>query len=384
MNFKRLIKKILGNEKRQVYSIPLLAIACSLIVSAILLLFMGRNPITAFHAILAGAGVLPRPNYASGRGMFTDIMMTLAALTPMVFASLAVTTAFKGGLFNIGISGQMLLAGFISTILIGYSDLPAYIAMPAVILIGTLCGALAGGLIGILKSKFNINEVVSSIMLNYIIMSVVTFFILTRYVDPITRQSVEINSSSRLVLQNIDVGPYRTVIPMFIILAVAAVFAVKFFLDRTRAGFDLRTVGQNSKAAKYLGIKPELNIMKAMIISGALAGLAGVTHYLGFNGAVPPRELSNIGFDAIAVALLGNVTPIGSLFASVLITIISRGTTYMSSILDVQREIAQVITGLILLFSACGAFIKQLINTPDDADDEITSVESIIEKFSIK
>jgi len=365
---KNIIRLIIGGEKRQAYSIPLLAILCSLIVSSLLLIFMGRNPLVAFQSILAGAGVLPKPNYAANRGMFTDIMMTMSALTPMIFASLAVTVAFKGGLFNIGISGQMLFAGFISTIFIGYSELPAYIAMPLILLTGTLCGALVGGLIGFLKSKFNINEVVSSIMLNYIIMYIISYFVQTRYIDLITRQSLEINSSSRLVLQNVEIGPYRAVIPIFIVLAAAAVFVLRFFLNRTRPGFDLRAVGLNSRAARYLGIKPKLNIMVAMIISGGLAGLAGVTHYLGFHAAIPTRELSSTGFDAIAVALLGNVTPLGSLFASVLITIISRGTTYMSSVLDVQREIAQVITGFILLFSACGAFIKQLINTNNSGD----------------
>jgi len=367
---KNILRLIIGGEKRQAYTVPLLAILCSLIVSAILLLFMGKNPLTAFQSILAGAGVLPKPNYAGGRGMFTDIMMTLSALTPMIFASLAVTVAFKGGLFNIGISGQMLLSGFISTVLIGYSELPAFLAMPLVLIIGTICGAFVGSIIGLLKAKFNINEVVSSIMLNYIIMYIISFFIQTRFIDPITRQSIEINSSARLVFQNVEVGPYRAVLPFFVVLAVAAALAMRFFLNRTRAGFDLRAVGLNARAARYLGIKPKLNIMVAMIISGGLAGLAGVTHYLGFQGAIPTRELASTGFDAIAVALLGNVTPLGSLFASVLITVISQGTTYMSSVLGVQREIAQVMTGFILLFSACGAFIKQHVNSSNVTSED--------------
>ena len=380
MKNRNILKLIIGGEKRQAYTVPLLAILCSLIVSAVLLLFMGKNPFTAFQSILAGAGVLPKPNYAGGRGIITDIMQTMSALTPMIFASLAVTVAFKGGLFNIGISGQMLLSGFISTILIGYSGLPSYIAMPLILIIGIICGALVGALIGFLKAKFNINEVVSSIMLNYIIMYVISFFIQTRHIDPITRQSIEINSTARLVIQNVEIGPYRTVLPFFIILAIIVAFMLRFFLNRTRAGFDLRAVGLNSRAARYLGIKPKLNIMIAMVISGGLAGLAGVTHYLGFQGSIPTRELSSTGFDAIAVALLGNVTPIGSLFASVLITIIAQGTTYMSSVLGVQREIAQVMTGFILLFSACGAFIKQHVNSsdviPDEADNNTDDVSS--------
>jgi len=349
-------------KKWQAYAIPLLAILCSLAASSLMLLAMGSNPITAFRSILAGAGVLPKPNYAAGRGMFTDLMITTSALTPMIFASLAVAVAFKAGLFNIGVSGQMLFAGYFATVLVGYSPLPAYIARPLVILIGAMCGAAVGALIGWLKYKFNINEVVSSIMLNYIIQSAVAFFILTRYVDPLTRNSREITQASRLVLRNIVIGEYRTELPVFIILAVATAIALRFFLNRTRMGFDLQAVGSNPRAARYIGISPGLNILLAMTISGGLAGLAGVTHYLGFHGSITPRELANTGFDAIAVALLGNANPIGALFASVLITVISRGSTYMSSILNIQHEISQVITGLILLFSACGAFLKQFFN----------------------
>ena len=365
MKSKSLFRRIIGDEKRQAFTIPLLAILSSLVVVSVMLLVMGHNPFTAFHSILAGAGLLQRPTYAAGRGMFTDIMLTLAELTPMIFASLAVIVALKGGLFNIGVSGQMLLSGYMATVLIGYSSLPAYIAMPLVLVVGAACGALVGALIGFLKDRFNINEVVSSIMLNYIIQFVLTFFILSRYVDPVTRQSREVSSASRLVFQNVSIGQYRSALPVFIFLAVAAVFALRFFVNRTRAGFELRAVGLNSRAARYLGISPSLNTLLAMTISGGLAGLAGVTHYLGLHASIQLRDLPGTGFDAIAVALLGNASPVGALFASVLITVISRGSTYMSSVLNVQREIAQVITGLILLFSACGAFLKQIINRED-------------------
>ena len=362
MKPKIIFKKIIGDEKRQSFTIPLLAILASLVIVSIMFIIMGHNPLKAFHSILAGAGLLARPTYAAGRGVFTDIMLTLAELTPMIFASLAVIVALKGGLFNIGVSGQMLFSGYMATVLVGYSTLPAYIAMPLVLIVGAACGAVVGVLIGFLKFRFKINEVVASIMLNYIIQFVTTFFILSRYVDPVTRQSTEISSSARLVFQNVAIGPYRTALPVFILLAIAAVFALRFFIDRTRAGFDLRAVGQNSFAARYLGISPNMNIMLAMTISGGLAGLAGVTYYLGLYASIPLRELPSTGFDAIAVALLGNASPIGALFASGLITVISRGSTYMSSVLNVQREIAQVITGLILLFSACGAYLKQIIN----------------------
>ena len=358
---KAVIYKIIGDEKRQAYTIPLLAILASLVVASLLFLIMGHNPLTAYQAILRGAGLMPRPSYAAGRGMLTDIMLSLAELTPMILASLAVVVALKGGLFNIGVAGQMLFSGYMATVLIGYSTLPAYWAMPLVLLIGAASGALVGAIIGFLKDRFNINEVVSSIMFNYIIQFVTTFFILGNYVDPVTRQSRDVAPAARLVFQNVPVGPYRTALPVFIILAIVAAFALRFFIKRTRSGFDLCAVGANLKAARYLGISPSLNIMLAMTLSGALAGLAGVTYYLGLHASIPLRDLPNMGFDAIAVALLGNASPLGALFASCLITVISRGSTYMSSLLNVQREIAQVMTGLILLFAACGAYLRKVV-----------------------
>ena len=357
-----LLRRIIGDERRQAYIIPLLAILCSLIASAILLLAIGKQPGAAFAAILEGAGVLPKHNYAAGKGMITDVMLTLTALTPMIFAALAVTVAFKAGLFNIGVAGQMLFAGFIATVSVGYSEMPPAAAMPLVIVIGAAGGAAIGGLIGLLKTKFNINEVVSSIMLNYIIQYVTGFFILTRFVDALTRHSKAIEQSSRLLIQDIQIGEYRVDIPVFVLLAVAVTFLAQLYLNRTCAGFNLQAVGASPSAAQYFGVSPSRGRVAAMTLSGALAGVAGVMHYLGYYERIPPKMLADTGFEAIAVSLLGNANPVGGLFASILFTVISRGSMYMSSVMGVEREISQVITGLILLFSACGAFLKYMIN----------------------
>ena len=366
--------RVLGDERRQAISIPLLAILLSLIASSLLLLALGKNPFASFRSILAGAGFLPKANYSAGKGMFTDFMSTLAALTPKIFASLSVAVASKTGLFNIGVSGQMMFAGYFATVIVGYSTLPGVIAKPLVLLVGIVAGAVAGGIIGLLKHRFNINEVVSSIMLNYIFQYVFGFFILTKFIDPITRHSKAISSASRLLFTNVELGRFKADIPVFVLLAIAAAIGLKFFLNRTRRGFELRAVGAQSKAAKYAGAKVGQNILLAMIISGALAGLAGVTYYLGYYDSITPKELSSTGFDAIAVSLLGNSNPIGILFSSVLVTTIDKGATYMSSAMDVQREISQVITGIILLFSACGAYIRYLVGKVR-AEDTKTEVE---------
>mgnify|MGYP002870008484 CR=1 FL=1 len=137
----------------------------SLLIGALLILILGKNPLTAYTNLLQGSGLFAKAKYGGGQSRLTDLSSFVDSWTPMLFAALACAVALKAGLFNIGISGQMLVAGFISTVCIGYAQLPGILAKPLVILIGMACGAVCGGLIGWLKYRFNINEVVSSIML---------------------------------------------------------------------------------------------------------------------------------------------------------------------------------------------------------------------------
>ena len=359
-------------QRKMNFLVPTFAILMSLIVGAIVIAVVGQNPIGAYHNLLQGAGILPKASYAGGKGMLTDFMSFLNALTPLIFAALAVVVAFKAGLFNIGVSSQMLFAGFMATILIGYSELNSFMAKPLVIMIGILCGALLGGLIGYLKYRFNINEVVSCIMLNYICQYIISFFINMFYVDVVSRQSRNISKAASLTLKNVECFGMKMELPLGILLAVIASFGVQFILEKTKLGYELKAVGANQKAAKYAGIKVGRTMVMAMVISGALAGLAGVTYYLGYNTSIQPRVLSSVGYDAIAVSLLGNASPIGSMLAAFLITIISKGSTYMSSMAGVPQEMASVITALILLFSACGAYIKYCFKRLQDKKQDQT------------
>ncbi|HPD88798.1 MAG TPA: ABC transporter permease [Oscillospiraceae bacterium] len=349
---------LLGDEKRQRISIPLFSILISLIVGAVVYLILEVSPWDALLSYLRGCGLWPKLKYAGSKSIFTDFMSFLDAWTPMIFAALAVAVAAKAGLFNIGVSGQMLISGFIATVLVGYSALPAYLAKPIVLVIGLIVGAAAGSIIGLLKYRFNINEVVSAIMLNYIFNYVISFFIYYKYVDPVSRQSKYVTDASRLTLQNVAIGDIKTVLPLAFPLAVLMAFAVRFFLSRTKTGFEMKTVGLNRKAAKFAGIHVGKSIVLAMTLSGALSGLAGVSYYLGYFSSIQPRVLISTGFDAIAVSLLGNSDPVGILASSFLITILSKGSTYMSSSVGVDQDIASLIIGIILLFSACGAFIR--------------------------
>jgi len=362
VSIKNRFIQLMSNEKWQSISVPVAAIVISFIAAAIVIFMLGKNPFQAFYNLLQGSGILPKPSYAGYKSMLTDFLSLLNAMTPLIFASLAVSVAYKAGLFNIGVAGQMLVSGFLATIIVGYSGLDAIIAKPLVLVIGILAGGLLGGLVGWLKHRFNINEVVSSIMLNYIAQYVISFFIQMYYIDPVSRQSQYISDAARLTLVNVEIGNLKMDIPLGFILAIAIAFLVKFVMDKTVLGFELKAIGSNKNAAKYSGMNVGRNTVLAMVISGSLAGLAGVTYYLGYFASIQPKVLSDIGFDSIAVSLLGNSHPIGIVFSSFLVSVIDQGSTYMSSQAGIRQEISSVIIGLILLFSACGVYMKYKIN----------------------
>ncbi|MGE4583280.1 MAG: ABC transporter permease [Sphaerochaeta sp.] len=361
-NGKRLFVRLCGPGNHQLLRISLFSIFLSLLAGTVLLLSLGKNPLEAYQSILQGAGLLPKLRYAGKKSQLTDFMSLLNYTTPMIFAALSVAVALKNGIFNICVSGIMVLSGFLATVLVGYSSLDPVLAKILVVVIGTATGALVGMFIGYLKYRFNMNEVVVAIMLNYIISYVVSFFIQTKFIDPITRQSVAVGQNARLTLFDYPVGNLKMEIALVFPLALLVVFALRFLLNRTRFGFELRAVGSNSKASKYAGIEVGKVMVMTMLLSGALAGLAGVSYYLGSNASIQPRVLPSLGFDGIAVALLGNMSAIGSLFASLLVMIFDCGTTYMSSRLSVLREIAALIISILLLFSAIGIFFRSLAN----------------------
>ena len=315
----KLILQTIGHEKRQHYMIPVFTILLSLLFGILVIALLGKNPLQAYYNLLQGSGLAPKASYAGHKGMITDFTSFLNALTPMLFAALAVLIALKAGLFNIGVSGQMLAAGFTATILIGYSDLPAVIARPLVVLTGFVIGALAGALVGYLKHRFNINEVVSTIMFNYIFQNVISFLINTFYVDPVSRQSRNVGQAGRLTLVDVVVGDYKMDIPLGILVAVIGIAVTAFVMNKTTLGFEIKAVGNSIRAAQYAGIQVGRTRVLAMMLSGGFAGLAGVTYYLGYFASIQPKVLVSTGYDAIAVALLGNSSPVGKIIYEILI-----------------------------------------------------------------
>ncbi len=360
-NKRKGLAGLLTSDRWSNVTVSVLAIILMLATSSVILLIMGKNPLTAFRSFLQGCGFLPKAKYGGGSGMLSDLFDYLNILAPMLLAAVAFIVAFKTGLFNIGISGQMLLSGFMATILVGYmKELSPWIAKPLVILIGIATGGLLGALIGFLKYKFNIHEVVSTIMVNYIISFTTGFFINTRYVDMLTRSSRICSTASRLTWTKVNIGGVNCNVPLGIVIAIIGAVLVKFIFDKTVFGFELKAVGTSRKCAGYIGVNVGRSIVLSMAFSGIFAGLAGVTYYLGYTNTMVPKTLPGMGYDSIAVALLGNSSPLGAIFASVIVTIFQSGANYMSSSIGVAKEIASLITGILLLFAACGEYMKIL------------------------
>ena len=334
------------------FSQSLIAIIISLIFGALILWLMGKDPVSAYMDLLRGSGLMEKVKYSGRQNMFTDFMSFVDALTPMIFASLAVAIALKGGFFNIGVSGQMLFAGFCAHM--AAMILPSKIA---VVVVGFAAGALIGALIGWLKYCFNVNEVVSSIMLNSILMYLITFYINTFYINPVSRQSKSIISGARLTLSGFRWEGMKLDIALAFPVAIITALFLQWFIERTTYGYEIKATGLSPHAAYYAGINVNKTALMTMTLSGALAGLAGVSYYCGYLAAIQPGVTPSMGFDAIAVSLLGGNNPLGCVLASFLITVISKGTVYMSSRQNIDMEIASLITAFILTFAACSSFL---------------------------
>ena len=338
----------------QVASIPLLAIVLAFIVAAVVIVvssvftstgFAPLLPLAAYASLLAGA-------FGSGTG----ITNTLVAAAPLIFGGLAVGLGFKAGLFNIGVAGQFLVGAFAAAVVgARLADAPAVLAVPSAMVAGALGGAAYGFIPGFLKARTGAHEVVTTIMLNNAAVLLLTWAVndLVRAPGFSFPRTGDIGNSALPLLfaRNLHLG-----IP----LAVLTVFGVRWLLDRTTVGFEIRTVGQNPNAARYAGMRPIFITTLTMTLSGLLAGIAGAIQMLGVIGFYAPGITASVGFDSIAVALLGRSNPIGILFAAILFGAFRAGSPLMQIETSVPIEIIDIIQALVILFLAADLIVRRV------------------------
>ncbi|WP_419726148.1 ABC transporter permease [Terrisporobacter petrolearius] len=328
-----------------------LSILLGLLVGAIVLIISGNSPIEAYGAMIEG--IIGKPKY---------IAWTIIKATPYILTGLSIAFAFKTGLFNIGAEGQFIIGALVATV-VGYSiNLPAIIHIPLTIILAGLAGGLWGSIAGFLKSKFGINEVIATIMLNWIAFYLSNFMVSSSFISvPNSEASVNIQDSASIGIDWLKglVGP-ATSVNWGIIVSIVLVFAIWFILTKTTLGFELRAVGHNKDAAEYAGIDVGKSILKSMAIAGLLAGVAGAIQVMGVTHNITVLAAQEgYGFDGIAVALIANSNPIGVIFSGLLFGAFKYGGIKMQSV-GAPSEVINIVIGSIVFFIALSNGLRML------------------------
>lgn len=317
---------------------PILAVLFALLLGAVFILLAGENPLSAYRVLFEQSLI--------GRN---SIATTLQRATPLIFTGLAVSFAFRCGLFNIGAEGQLYVGAFASAwVGFTFTNLPRLIHLPFAIIVGMIAGAIWGSIPGLLKAKLGVHEVINTIMLNFVAYYLTDFLVIGPFHGG--RWSAETNRIDPSAALTRFMPPSRLNTGIFI--AIAAVILVWFILWKTRIGYEIRAVGSNPDAAEYGGINVARNMVLAMAISGALAGLAGTEQILGLHGRFIQRFSPELGFMGIAVALLGKNHPVGVALAAILFGALTTGGAAMDRLTSVPRELIVIIQALIIFFVA--------------------------------
>ncbi len=330
--------------------VPFVSIALGLTFGAIVMLLGGYNPIAAYFFLL-------RKIF----GNAYDFGETVRTIAPLVLTGLSVAFAFRTGLFNIGAEGQFIM-GMTGAILVGIAlDAPWFIHAPVAVVVGGLLAGMWGAIAGYLKSARGVNEVISTIMLNWVALNLSNYLI-RFYLEPGQQRTYFVKDSASLeiplLMELFDHARLHWGIPLSLLTA----YLCYVFLWRTKQGFELRAVGLNPDAAQYAGMNVGRNVVKAMFISGLIAGLAGVFEGLGvFKYQILTTAFHGYGFDGIAVALLGANHPFGVVLGATLFGGLTYGSSGMSFGADVPIEIIRVVIGSVIFFVAAPGIVKWVL-----------------------
>jgi len=277
---------------------------------------------------------------------------------PYILTGLAVALGFRAGLFNIGAEGQFVVGGLCSVV-VGYSvtGLPVYIHLPLAVLAGAAAAGLWASIAGVLKAWTGAHEVINTIMLNWLAFRL-TEWLLREPLENVqgTHRTPEILPTAELP----RLFPHPIRLHAGLLIALAAAVFVYWFLWKTTWGFELRTVGANPDAARYGGISIGRNIILAMLLSGALAGLAGAGESLGVTRNMSLGFQAGYGFDSIALALLGGSHPLGVVLASLLFGALRAGGTRMMSTAAIPLEITSIVQSMVIIFIAAPDIVRAL------------------------
>ncbi|MBN2469756.1 MAG: ABC transporter permease [Anaerolineae bacterium] len=322
---------------------PLVAVLLALLVGAFIILALGKNPIEAYGAMLDGA-------FGSQSALFR----TLTRATPLLLVAIGISIAFRGGMINIGAEGQLFVGAIAATAFsLAFSGvLSGWLLAILSMVVGALAGAAWGAVPGVLKARFDVNEILSTVMMNSIATQLLIYLLSGPMIDPEqVRMGTRVPQSSQLP-EEMWLGrlapPSQIHVGLFIAIAMA--FVVYILLWRTTLGYRIRAVGQNREASRYAGISVPRYLALSLILSGALAGLGGAVEVMGVTHRMVEGFAVGYGFSGIVVALFGRLHPIGAIPSSILFGALLVGADKMQRTVQIPSATIIAIQGLIVVF----------------------------------
>lgn len=331
---------------------PVVAIIMGLLLGAVVMLIGGYNPITAYGALVEKVF-----------GNTYNVGETLREMTPLIMTGLAFAFASRAGLFNIGAEGQFIV-GMTASAFVGIklTGLPMIIHAPLALIAGALAGGLWAAIAGYLKAARGVNEVITSIMMNWVALYLGNLVVRQFMLMPGENRSEEIQPSASIAIGWLSELMSNSRVHWGTLIAILAAVVFYVFMWKTKQGFELRAVGHNHHAAEYAGMKVNRNIVKAMFISGILAGLGGAFQILGVFGYQTILQGSpGTGFDGIAVALIGMNHPFGVILGAFLFGGLTYGSAGMSFAADVPPELIRIVIGSIIFFIAAQGIVRWVL-----------------------
>lgn len=345
--------------KRNRFVVTLISIIIGLLFGAIVLLVGGFSPIEAYTVMIKG--VFSKPKYIS---------WTIIRSTPIILTGISVAFAFKTGLFNIGAEGQFIVGTIFSTMVGYFLELPPVLHVIFAIVVGVLAGAIWGGIVGLLKAKFGVHEVISSIMLNWIALYLNNYFLTwPSFRRPNSDSSYRILDTARLnilpdwklsdsgrqFLENKEILKdfLNPPLNLGIVLAIITAIIIWYILKNTTLGYQLKAVGFNKDAAEYGGINIDRNIILSLAIAGAISGLAGASQALGVEHQIGILSVTQgYGFDGIGVSLIAANNPLATIPAGLLFGALQYGGGKLNSAIQAPSEVIDITIGMIIFFVA--------------------------------
>jgi len=321
---------------------PFLSVLLALVTAGIIMLVAGVNPLKAYTGMLQ-----------ESLGSFYGISETLLKSTPLIFTGLGVSLAFRMQLWNIGAEGQLQVGAIGAAWVALYSGLTGFIMLPVMFIAAAVCGGLWAGVAGFLKAKARVNEIIVTLLMNYIAIAMVSYLVYGPWKDPngfnfpISAQFAEFARLSTYFGTRLNTGFF---------LALALVFVMYIFMEKTVWGYEIKVIGNNPNAAKYAGIKIDRAVIGVLFLSGALAGVAGFAEVAGVQFRMQEGISSGYGYTAIIIAWLAGRSAIGVLVVSLIMSVILVGGDSLQILMQLPVAFVNLFQGLILFFILASDF----------------------------